>query len=147
LLCCAVLCCAALCFAMHRLHRELTVPRFRTLRDKIEARSKAQGGRLKRSPFVLGCSFLYFCMAAPLRLTAATPVSGTSKVALALEVLLMYTGAVVAAVGDAHKSRAKRRRGADYLVVDGVFRYLRHPNYSGELLLWGASAAAVLIVD
>uniref|UniRef100_A0A7S0Q6W4 Steroid 5-alpha reductase C-terminal domain-containing protein n=1 Tax=Coccolithus braarudii TaxID=221442 RepID=A0A7S0Q6W4_9EUKA len=128
------------------LYRELTVPRFRSFREKIEARSKQQGGRLKRTPFVLGCSFLYFCMGAPLRLTAVTPASGVAKVALFLEVLLMYVGFLVAAVGDSHKSYAKAQRGDDALVVTGIFRYLRHPNYTGELLLWGASVAAALTV-
>ena len=58
------------------LYRELFIPRFRKFRDNVEERTKAAGSRLSRTPFVLGCSFLYFCMGAPLLLTAAAPASG-----------------------------------------------------------------------
>ena len=32
--------------------------------------------------------------------------------------------------------------GEDHLVTSGIFRWLRHPNYTGEFLLWTANAAA-----
>jgi len=126
------------------LYRELAIPRFRKFRETIEANTKKIGGRLARTPFVLGCSFLYGCMGAPLLLTAAAPATGPLRVLLAAEVGLMYLGFAVAAVGDTHKTVAKARRGEDSLVTGGVFSRLRHPNYTGELLLWGASAAAGL---
>lgn len=115
------------------LYRELAIPRFQKFRDKIEARSKAKGGRLKRAPFVLGCSFLYYCMAAPLLLTASAPTTGTvAKTLLSVEVALMYLGLGVAAVGDLQKTLVKRVRGQDTLVTGGLFRWLRHPNYTGK---------------
>jgi steroid 5-alpha reductase family enzyme len=126
------------------LYREVFIPRFRDFREKIEARTKKQGGRLKRTPFVLGCSALYYCMGAPLKLTAAASTTGPARALLAIEVALMYAGFAVAAIGDLQKTIAKADRGENSLVTSGLFRYLRHPNYTGELLLWASSAAAAL---
>ena len=53
------------------LWRELSVERFRKFRETIEDRAKASGGRLKRTPFVLSCAFLYYCMTAPLLITSS----------------------------------------------------------------------------
>lgn len=50
----------------------------------------------------------------------------------------------VATVGDVWKTLCKSRDGADTLVTSGPFRLLRHPNYTGELLLWTANAAVGL---
>jgi steroid 5-alpha reductase family enzyme len=124
------------------LYRELFIPRFVEFREKVEQRAVDRGSRLARTPFLLSCSVLYFCMAAPLRLTAGLAPSpgavGTTCWAL---VGLMYAGFGIAAVGDLTKTRVKAMRGKDILVTQGIFRYLRHPNYTGELLLWTASAA------
>lgn len=126
------------------LFREATIPRFRKFREKIEERTKQSGSRLKRAPFVLGCSLLYYCMGAPLMVTAAAPAAGVARTALAIEVGLMYAGFAVAAIGDLQKTLVKAKEGEDALVRTGLFRWLRHPNYTGELLLWGTSAAAAL---
>ena len=125
------------------LYREIFIARFRKFRERIEQRTKAKGGRLTRTPFLLGCSFLYYCMGAPLLLTApvAAP-GGLSSVLLMGETALMYLGFLLAALGDLQKSVAKSRRGENALVTSGIYKYLRHPNYTGELLLWGASFAA-----
>lgn len=128
------------------LYRELTIPRFRKFREKIEENTKKKGNRLARTPFVLGCSFLYLCMGAPLRLTAAAPVSGLSKSLLTVEVVLMYLGFLVAALGDLQKTIVKAAKGENALVTGGLFRFLRHPNYTGEMLLWASSAAAAFTV-
>ena len=121
------------------LYRELSIARFREFRDKIEARALEKGGRLSRAPFIASCGLLYLGLAAPLMLTA--PASAPPALAGAL-VCLMYAGWLTAAAGDAWKSVVKARKGEDALVTGGPFRHLRHPNFSGEMLLWGASAAA-----
>jgi steroid 5-alpha reductase family enzyme len=124
------------------LHRELFIPRFVEFREKIEQRAVDRGSRLARTPFVLSCSFLYFCMAAPLRLTAGlAPPRGAFAASCWALVGLMYAGFGIAAVGDLTKTRVKAMRGQNTLVTQGVFRWLRHPNYTGELLLWTANAA------
>lgn len=126
------------------LFRELFIPRFREFREKVEARAVAKGSRLVRVPFVLSCSLLYFCMAAPLRLTAsyAPRVGSASAAGLAALIALQALGWFVAALGDLTKSWVKAQRGEDHLVTSGVFRLLRHPNYTGEALLWSANGVA-----
>lgn len=124
------------------LHRELFIPRFVEFREKIEQRAVDRGSRLARTPFILSCSFLYFCMAAPLRLTAGpAPSRGAYAMACWALVGLMYAGFGVAAIGDLTKTRIKAVRGQNTLVTQGIFKWLRHPNYTGELLLWSANAA------
>ena len=124
------------------LYRELCIPRFAEFRDKIEQRAVDRGNRLARAPFILACAFLYFCMAAPLRLTAELPASsGMLSKAAWLMIGTMYLGFGTAAIGDLLKAWVKAKRGQDCLVIEGIFRWLRHPNYTGEIVLWGANAA------
>ena len=133
------------------LWRELSVPRFRRLREKIE-RSAPSGSRLQRAPFVFGCSLLYLCMSLPLVLSArAGPVddegllaAGAKSAAAAAAVAAAWAGFGLAALGDTWKSVAKATRGEKALVVGGPFAVLRHPNYQGEQLLWAASTLAGL---
>ena len=143
---------AAVCFYGIRLNsfllwRELSVPRFREFRDKIEQRSMESGGRLKRTPFVLSCSLLYYCMAAPLlvtsRLTAAP--SPLLLPALASLVALAWSGLLLAAWGDLTKSIVKSKLGPDTLVTQGPFRLFRHPNYTGEQILWTANLGCGIV--
>jgi len=91
------------------LYRELTIPRFRAFREKIEERAISRGSRLSRMPFLLSCSCLYFCMACPVLLTAQfAPLSGTAAAAcLASLVGLMVLGFGVAAIGDVTKTVVK----------------------------------------
>ena len=120
------------------LWRELNIERFRKFRETIEERSKASGGRLKRTPFVLSCAFLYFCMCSPLLITAKFAPSPTCWPVLAL-IAAGWSGFGIAAIGDTYKSLVKARRGAEHLVTGGIYRFLRHPNYTGEQLLWSAN--------
>ena len=122
------------------LWRELSLP---ASVHQMKRRPASLAQRLKRAPLILGCSFLYYCMAAPLRLTAHSAAAPTSAVGAA--VALAYVGFAVAAVGDAYKSWVKHRQGADTLVTGGPFAYLRHPNYTGEMLGWSASACAAFL--
>eukprot|EP00466_Bigelowiella_natans_P015473 jgi/Bigna1/91520/estExt_fgenesh1_pg.C_1040021 len=136
------------------LGRELFIPRFQKFRDRIEKRAQDRGGRLKRLPFILGCSFLYAGMAAPLLLTATAGLSG--KLAFA-SVVAMYVGLFVAAWGDLVKTWVKADKGGDHLVTSGPFALLSfivpvmdllymlwHPNYTGEVLLWTANVFTAL---
>jgi len=128
------------------LYRELFIPRFVEFREKIEQRAASKGSRLARTPFVLSCSFLYFCMAAPLRLTFGLgPAHGALAMLQWGLVGLMYSGFGVAAIGDLTKTRVKAARGENALVTQGIFMWLRHPNYTGELLLWTANAAIAVL--
>jgi len=56
-------------------------------------------------------------------------------------VVMYVLGVTMMMVADAHKHfvlRAKRG-----LITDGLFTYIRHPNYTGEMLLYGSFAALV----
>jgi len=88
---------------------------------------------------VVGCSVLYFLMAQPLRITLA---GGAEGKAAAAAVALAFVGFAVAALGDLQKSLTKAIRGSDHLVTGGIFRFLRHPNYTGEVFGWTASTVA-----
>jgi len=59
-------------------------------------------------------------------------------------VKLAYAGFGLAALGDTWKSFVKATRG-DVLVTSGPFKFLRHPNYTGEMLGWTASFAAAVL--
>lgn len=133
----------ALCFYGVRLnlfllYRELTLP---ADIHQMKPRDATLGERLKRAPLVIGCSLLYFLLVAPLRLTAAAVESK----ALAVAVACSFIGFGVAALGDLQKLITKSIKGKDHLVTGGLFRLLRHPNYTGECFGWTASFVAALL--
>ena len=117
--------------------------KFRDFVEKIE--SRAPPSPLKRLPFILGCSALYLGMAAPVLLTAryaasAPPLAlGLCKAALAAAAV----GGLVEAAGDLQKSYYKSLA-PERWVDQGLYSVLRHPNYTGEQLLWAGSFAAGL---
>lgn len=131
------------------LWREVTIPRFREMRERIEG--KAPPNRLARTPFIISCALLYACMSAPVLVTAATPstaLAAAHPIAVKLAWFGVGTAAAgwaVAAGGDAQKSYAKAKGAA--LVTTGIFSRLRHPNYTGEALLWSASSVTGVAVS
>ena len=132
-------------------YRERSIPRFREMRERIEARRRRD--MAARVPFVLGCATLYAGLAAPLWVTTTTTIatnSGTTSMAVAAlllnaSVALTWVGFLVAAWGDFQKSWVKARKGDDALVQGGIFALLRHPNYTGEAVGWTASFLASVI--
>ena len=127
------------------LYRELTLP---VEVHQMQRRDATLAERLKRAPVVIGCSILYFLMAAPLRITARVPVLTQAPLAAAAatwSVALAFIGFGIAALGDQYKSVVKARKGPNHLVTGGPFKWLRHPNYTGEILGWTASFAAAVI--
>jgi len=127
------------------LYRELCIPLFREFREKIEERARNKGNRLARTPFLVSCAALYSGLTAPLFVTSQVTQPST---ALKVLVACSWLGFLVAAVGDFTKSVVKARQGQDVLVRSGIFKFLRHPNYSGEAFGWTASfLAAVASVE
>jgi protein-S-isoprenylcysteine O-methyltransferase Ste14 len=64
-----------------------------------------------------------------------------SSALLGLCILIYVLGVVLMVVSDAQKYFTLRvKRG---LITDGMFRYVRHPNYLGEMLLYGSFALLV----
>jgi len=132
------------------LYRETCIPYFREMREKIESVTKERySNRLARTPFILGVSFLYINLVAPIWMTAqssimtTTPMWSTSGGVLAnvfrFGILSTWIGFGVAALGDLTKSWMKARKGAETLVTGGIFKWLRHPNYTGEMIGWTSS--------
>jgi len=136
------------------LYREIKIPRFRKFREKIEDRANSKGSRLSRTPFILGVSFLYYCLAIPITTSTALlhqvpywSLGGGIKLNL-VRVLVGTTwlGFILAMVGDTTKTVVKGKEGEDYLVTQGVFDKFRHPNYTGEIFGWTASALVGCLV-
>ena len=138
-------------------YREVFLARFRAMRERIEERAKKQGNRLKRTPFLLSCAFLYFCMMCPLLITsqmcdgmsmACGPIRFSSGAVPILEhalrstVVITLLGFLLGAYGDLNKTIGKAMRGEDALITGGIFRFFRHPNYTGEVIGWVSSCLA-----
>ena len=140
------------------LYRELCLPRFRAMRERIEDRAKKQGSRLQRTPFLLSCTFLYFCMVCPVLVTTklcegmsmscAVGLGGFASFlekSLRLSMILTLSGYLLGAFGDMNKSIGKMLKGEDTLITGGIFRFFRHPNYTGEVIGWTSSCIAAFL--
>lgn len=128
------------------LWRELFIPRFREMRNRIEERTKQQGGRLSRLPFIVTCALLYLGLVAPGVLVVKAAAHGAQfGSGFRLALLGMYVGWGVAAFGDVYKSVVKAQQGQNAIVTTGPYALLRHPNYTGEQLLWSANFVAGLL--
>ncbi|MEQ8263101.1 DUF1295 domain-containing protein [Pseudohaliea sp.] len=57
---------------------------------------------------------------------------------------LWVAGFAVETAADAQKRAFRRRAGAGAFIDEGLWRYSRHPNYAGEILLWLGVALASL---
>ena len=147
---------SAICFygirlSVFLLWREMNVARFRDFREKIEARAVQRGGRLMRAPFVLSCSLLYYAMCTPLLAVHAALASGAlasawgASIALRALVGVSWAGLLLAAWGDLHKSYVKAKLGAETLVMTGPYARFRHPNYTGEQMLWTANMLTSIV--
>ena len=134
------------------LYRELFLRRFREMRELIEDRAKKQGSRLKRAPFIASCAFLYYCMMCPLLVTSQVcnglpMTTGSSQFsfleqAIRVFVGLTLSGFILGAIGDLNKSIGKMMKGEEALITGGVFRVMRHPNYTGEIVGWVSNCLA-----
>ena len=128
-------------------YRQQTSKRIKEMQKRIEERAESSGSRLARTPFVLSCAYLYFGLCAPLYLTAAVMSQPLGKLDMVMKGLVATTwlGFLVAALGDFTKTFVKARKGEDHLVTGGIFRLLRHPNYTGEMIGWTSSALAGVV--
>ncbi|KAL7544895.1 hypothetical protein ACHAWF_008263 [Thalassiosira exigua] len=140
------------------LYREVFLARFRAMRERIEERAKKQGGRLKRTPFLISCAFLYFCMICPLLITSKVcgdmsmlcgpgfqfsgGLPSILETSLRMSVVMALFGFLLGALGDLNKTIGKALKGEDALITGGIFRFFRHPNYTGEVIGWVSSCLA-----
>ena len=141
------------------LYREIFIGRFRKMRDKIEDKRTSERQKqnilskiASRTPFVLGCAFLYAGLATPALVSAkmsdtAVVISSKKGLSLLYEILVCGTwfGFGLGAIGDFNKSIMKALKGEDHLVTNGVYRFFRHPNYTGEVIGWTSNFLASLV--
>lgn len=96
--------------------------------------------------------------AAPLRISAYTADAATATLMESVPgqissfpkiatIAVGFGGFLLAAVGDWYKSRVKARDGPDKLVTTGPYRYLRHPNYTGEMVGWTCACLVLPILQ
>lgn len=139
-------------------YREFFNKRFRLMRERIEQRQTDKekdtgwiGRVLNRTPFILSCSLLYAGLAAPSLISTkiieigATPICDMALKVYKVLVGLTWFGFSLGAIGDYTKSIVKGKKGPDHLVTGGVYRYFRHPNYTGEMIGWSASFLASIV--
>jgi steroid 5-alpha reductase family enzyme len=111
--------------------------------------------RLQRVPFAISLALFYACLTTPLLYIVRHPVlraasaTTTSSVMTVANVpwLVACTGTVAAcmgalleAVADTHKYVVKAQQAPGSIAFrgpcHGVYRWTRHPNYTGEVLFW-----------
>lgn len=119
--------------------------RMKDFEQSIEERAKARGSRAKRLPFIMSCGFLYYCLICPLILTSQLPATNVPTLVPSIMKLLVtgqWFGYLLAAIGDLTKTYEKvKNKDENYLVTEGVFSKLRHPNYIGEIVAWTCNAS------
>mmetsp|Transcript_7556 Transcript_7556/g.10028 ORF Transcript_7556/g.10028 Transcript_7556/m.10028 type:complete len:375 (+) Transcript_7556:126-1250(+) len=139
-------------------YREIFLPRFRHMRERIEDRAKSRGSRLSRTPFIVSCAALYAFLATPFLVTSKSCAemsikccSGESGVVgiiwnlVRAAVVATWGGFLIEAWGDFAKSIGKAQKGEDALITGGIFRFFRHPNYTGEIIGWASSCVAAFL--
>ena len=119
--------------------------RMKQLQQNIEERALKRGNRFKtRAPFILSCGLLYYGLVAPLlftsKLTAEIAIPSWANSLLKLLIGVQWFGFGIAAIGDLTKTYVKQsEKDENFLVTSGIFSFLRHPNYSGEIIGWTAN--------
>ncbi len=98
------------------------------------------GGALIAIVFVLGPYWLF-----PWVLISGVPAAqgyqGADIPWLAVAIAVHTVGLAIMLTADAQKFFTLRHRRG--LITDGMFRYIRHPNYLGEMMIYGAYAIVV----
>jgi protein-S-isoprenylcysteine O-methyltransferase Ste14 len=97
------------------------------------------GGGIMAFVLVLGPYWLFAWLLLSGRARPGYPLPVPAWLALCVSVCLL--GCVVMIAADAQKFFTLRERRA--LITDGMHRYVRHPNYLGEMLVYGSFAMVV----
>lgn len=79
------------------------------------------------------CALLYIMMMAPLIYRCSN--SSTDNAALIIGMLISLLGIILESTADAQKSKAKKLNPRRFC-SSGLFKFVRCPNYLGELIIW-----------
>lgn len=103
-------------------------------------REQYQGGLKAKFMIWIGVSFLYFCMFTPVlfHLMAQPNALPGSRVFEMLGLGLMAAGLLVETLADRQKSQFKAHNPGQFCQT-GLYRWVRYPNYLGEISLWVGS--------
>jgi steroid 5-alpha reductase family enzyme len=91
---------------------------------------------------------LYYGLAIPVWFTGKlpTPLMGWQRTLLNSLIASQWFGFGVAALGDLTKTHVKaREKDEQFLVTTGIFSWVRHPNYVGEIIGWTGNALMGLV--
>lgn len=94
----------------------------------------------------ISVSLLYVCMFSPavFLADAASLLSGKQKLIAAIGIGVMWLGLTIEAVADHQKSRLKSVD-PNAFANDGLYRWVRYPNYLGEILFWLGNFFAAIV--
>ena len=83
----------------------------------------------------ISCAVLYVCMLSPAVFSLAPLTLGVVAYS---GIAVMLAGLVIESIADAQKARFKREQPRQFTNV-GLYRWVRCPNYLGEILVWVGS--------
>jgi steroid 5-alpha reductase family enzyme len=97
----------------------------------------------KRIPIWISVSPLYVAMFSPALFAAegANDLAGFPVALQALGLAVMAAGVVIEGVADAQKNALKKKCASCFTAV-GLYRWVRCPNYLGEIMVWTGSLIA-----
>ncbi len=97
---------------------------------------------LKRAPIWLSVSLLYVAMFAPALFAADGPaLTGFPLAVQIVGLVALAAGVVIEGVADAQKNALKKACASCFTSI-GLYRWVRCPNYFGEILVWTGSLIA-----
>jgi steroid 5-alpha reductase family enzyme len=112
-------------------------------REKKETIDRGQDVAAYKKPFIwIGVSILYVLMFSPAFANQLYPVdSPASIITKTIGLVIMALGLGMEALADFQKSRYKKENPQLFCNV-GLFRFVRCPNYLGEILVWTGNVIA-----
>jgi steroid 5-alpha reductase family enzyme len=126
------------------LHRELTQAAYQKQIKEVHERGKSNRSR---DIFIwLGVSVLYVVMFSPTLFMLATPATDLpawSPFAQVIGIVVMAAGLLMEALADKQKSDFKAANPKAFCNV-GLYRFVRCPNYLGEIMVWTGQWIACL---
>jgi steroid 5-alpha reductase family enzyme len=125
------------------LARELKFAAYKVEMDETDGIGKRMTFPVKAIIW-LACAFLYCAQVSPALYRAVAEQEGRSLETgawILAGILIMAAGVLLEALADRQKSRAKRTNPKRFC-SDGLYKYVRFPNYLGEILFWTGMAVS-----